>query len=76
MHLRNAPTRLMKELGYGAGYEYAHDAEDAFVSAENLPESLIGHTYYDPTERGAEAAIAERLRVWRARRRAEGESPR
>jgi putative ATPase len=69
LHLRNAPTRLMKELGYGRDYEYAHDAEDAFVAAENLPESLRGRTYYEPTDRGAEADIAERLGHWRARRR-------
>jgi putative ATPase len=69
LHLRNAPTRLMKELGYGRDYEYAHDAEDAFVAVENLPESLRGRTYYEPTERGAEAEIAERLERWRARRR-------
>ena len=68
MHLRNAPTGLMKELGYGRDYVYAHDAEDAFVAAENLPEALAGRVYYEPTERGREAAIAERLRAWRARR--------
>jgi len=68
LHLRNAPTPLMKDLGYGKSYVYAHDAEDAFVAAENLPESLAGRVYYEPTERGAEAAIAERLSAWRARR--------
>lgn len=68
MHLRNAPTRLMKELGYGADYVYAHDAEDTFVPDENLPAALAGRRYYEPTERGAEAEIAERLRAWRARR--------
>ena len=70
MHLRNAPTRLMKELGYGAGYVYPHDAEDAFVSEENLPEALRGRVYYVPTERGAEKGLAARLRDWRARRKA------
>jgi putative ATPase len=68
MHLRNAPTGLMKQLGYGQDYVYAHDAEDAFVAAENLPQALAGRVYYEPTERGGEAAIAERLRAWRARR--------
>ncbi len=68
LHLRNAPTRLMQELGYGREYVYAHDAEDAFVAAENLPEALAGVQYYQPTDRGAEASIAERLRAWRARR--------
>jgi putative ATPase len=68
MHLRNAPTGLMKNLGYGQDYVYAHDAEDAFVAAENLPEALRGRRYYEPSDRGAEAAVAERLRAWRARR--------
>ncbi len=70
LHLRNAPTGLMKELGYGRDYVYAHDAEDAFVAAENLPEALRGRRYYEPTERGAEAEIASRLQAQRARREA------
>ena len=68
MHLRNAPTGLMKELGYGRDYVYAHDAEDAFVAAENLPEALAGRRYYEPTDRGAEREIGHRLRAWRERR--------
>ena len=68
MHLRNAPTRLMKDLGYGADYVYAHSAEDAFVAAENLPDTLAGRRYYEPNNRGQEADIAERLAAWRARR--------
>ncbi|MAG32416.1 MAG: AAA family ATPase [Deltaproteobacteria bacterium] len=68
MHLRNAPTRLMRELGYGDGYVYPHDTEDTFVGDENLPEALAGRRYYEPTERGAEASIADRLRAHRARR--------
>jgi putative ATPase len=72
LHLRNAPTPLMKDLGYGKNYVYAHDAEDAFVAAENLPASLAGRVYYEPTKRGAEAAIAERLAAWRARREPRG----
>jgi putative ATPase len=71
MHLRNAPTGLMKELGYGEDYVYAHDAEDGFVGAENLPDALAGRRYYEPKDRGEEVAIAERLRTWRARRDAE-----
>jgi len=70
MHLRNAPTRLMKELGYGKNYVYAHDAENAFVADENLPAPLEGRVYYEPSERGAEASMASRLREWRARRKA------
>ena len=69
MHLRNAPTPLMKEQGYGRGYRYAHDEPDAFVEARNLPEALGEVSFYQPTERGAEAQIAARLREWRRRRR-------
>jgi putative ATPase len=71
LHIRNAPTRLMKDVGYGAGYQYAHDAPDARVDQEHLPESLRGRQYYRPTDRGLEADIARRLadwRAWRARR--------
>ena len=74
LHLRNAPTRLMKELGYGRDYVYAHEAEDAFVAAENLPEALAGRVYYEPTERGVEAELSARLRAWRARRAERSES--
>jgi putative ATPase len=73
MHLRNAPTGLMKGLGYGRGYEYPHDAPERFVAAENLPEALAGERFYQPTREGAEAEIAERLARWRARRDAEGD---
>ena len=72
MHLRNAPTRLMKELGYGENYSYPHDVEDGVVTAENLPEALHGRVYYRPSQAGFETGIAERLREWR-RRRAERE---
>jgi putative ATPase len=68
LHLRNAPTALMKREGYGAGYEYAHDAEDAFVARRNLPDGVADGPYYEPTERGAEQAIRERLAAWRVRR--------
>jgi len=70
MHLRNAPTGLMRRLGYGEGYEYAHDAPDAFVAAPNLPEALGTPSFYEPTGRGAEQAIGERLAELRARRTA------
>jgi putative ATPase len=72
MHLRNAPTGLMKGLGYGRGYEYPHDAPERFVAAKNLPEALAGERYYEPTREGAEAEIADRLSRWRARRDADG----
>lgn len=62
LHLRNAPTGLMKDLGYGAGYEYAHDHEDAIVAQRHLPESLSGRRYYQPTDRGFEAELRDRLR--------------
>lgn len=54
IHLRNAPTRLMKELGYGAGYQYAHDAPDAQVDQQHLPDAIAGRVYYKPTNRGFE----------------------
>ena len=70
LHLRNAPTALMKEMGYGAGYQYPHDAPDGFVAARNLPEGLGNPTFYEPTHEGAEAPIAERLAALRRRRAA------
>jgi putative ATPase len=68
LHLRNAPTPLMKGLGYGAGYLYPHDYEDALVEQDYLPDELVGRTYYEPTDRGREREIGERLRTWRGRR--------
>jgi putative ATPase len=73
-HLRNAPTALMKEMGYGAAYQYPHDAPDRFVATGNLPEPLADVTFYRPKNVGAEADIAERLAAWR-RRRAAAEEP-
>jgi len=70
-HIRNAPTRLMKDLGYGAGYQYAHDAPDARVDQDDLPEALRGRQYYRPTDRGLEAELGRRLaecRRWRPER--------
>jgi putative ATPase len=65
LHLRNAPTRLMKELGYGEGYQYAHDMEDAVVTQDHLPRELRERIYYRPTARGHELVIKERLEKWR-----------
>jgi putative ATPase len=62
MQLRNAPTRAMKQWGYGEGYQHAHQFEDALTNMECLPESLKGRRYYHPTERGVEKRISERLR--------------
>ena len=60
--VRNAPTRLMKNLNYGKGYQYAHDTEDKLTNMQCLPDSLLGKTYYQPTEEGFEARYKERLR--------------
>ncbi len=68
LHLRNAPTALMKREGYGRDYVYAHDREDAFVEASNLPPELADRRFYEPTERGDEAALSERLGALRSRR--------
>jgi putative ATPase len=65
LHIRNAPTGLMAHLGYGKGYQYAHDAPDALVDQEHLPDALRGRVYYRPTERGAEKELADRLEKWR-----------
>ncbi|GAB4344017.1 MAG: replication-associated recombination protein A [Desulfobulbaceae bacterium] len=65
LHLRNAPTRLMKEIGYGKGYRYAHDDREALVDQDHLPEEIAGRTYYEPTTRGYEAIIRDRLLKWR-----------
>jgi putative ATPase len=73
MHLRNAPTGLLKELGYGRDYRYPHDETDAFVPDENLPQALAGRRFYHPTQSGAEADIKARLEKLRARRRRERE---
>jgi putative ATPase len=62
LHLRNAPTRLMKSLGYGRGYEYAHDLESKVADIECLPENLRGRVYYQPTNEGVEKRIRERLK--------------
>ena len=62
LHLRNAPTPLMKDLGYGRDYKYAHDYEEHVVAQQHLPDELRERRYYEPSENGEEAAIAERLR--------------
>ena len=61
MHLRNAPTKLMQEMGYGKGYRYAHDFEGGVIGQQNLPDNLEGKTYYHPTDRGHERQLAERM---------------
>ena len=69
LHLRNAPTGLMKAFGYGQGYQHAHQFEDALTDMECLPPSLAGRRYYYPTNRGLEKRIAERLEEIREARR-------
>jgi putative ATPase len=65
LHIRNAPTRLMKDLGYGKGYQYAHEFEDAYVPQDYLPDELMGEVYYRPTARGHEKVIKDRIEKWR-----------
>ena len=66
LHLRNAPTKLMKDLAYGKGYKYAHDEADAIADMSCLPSALEGRKYYDPKERGFEKEIKRRLDGWEA----------
>ena len=61
LHLRNAPTRLMKDLGYAKGYRYAHDEDDRVADMECLPDSLRGRSYYHPTQEGREKQLAQRM---------------
>ncbi len=73
MHLRNAPTQLMKDLDYGKAYRYAHDEQDAFAAGERyLPDGMTGPGFYRPVERGLEVKIAEKLRRLRALDRQHG----
>ena len=68
--IRNAPTKLMKELDYGKGYQYAHDAAEKLTGMQCLPDSLLGKTYYEPTEQGLEAKYKARLEFikdWKAK---------
>lgn len=64
LHLRNAQTRLMREMGYGKGYEYAHNYEGHFTPTENLPETLKRRRYYQPSDQGYEVEVEERLQSW------------
>ena len=71
-HILNAPTKLMKEIGYGDGYAYDHDADDGFSGADYWPEGMVAQTYYRPVERGFERQVIERIAYWdrlRAKRR-------
>jgi len=68
LHIRNAPTGLMKELGYGSGYQYAHDSPTGYLPQEYLPERLKGTRFYEPGEMGFEKRIRERLEWWEKQR--------
>src|SRR5262249_15122648 len=72
----NAPTKLMKGEGYGAGYEYDHDVPDAFSGQNYFPEKLGRPRFYDPPERGFEREIRKRLEYWAKLRRERGEEER
>jgi putative ATPase len=69
LHLRNPVTKLMKEVGYGKGYQYAHDLKEGVAEMECLPENLKGQRYYRPKDAGYEAEVAERLKRWERLRR-------
>jgi len=68
LHIRNAPTTLMRNLGYGKGYQYAHQFPDAVVDQNHLPKPLEGKTYYHPTDRGFEEVIKKRLEEWKRKK--------
>ena len=68
-HIRNAPTRLMKEIGYGKDYKYAHNYKDSFAPQDHLPEKLADSIFYNPTDRGYEKTIKSRLDRWRELKR-------
>ena len=73
LHIRNAPTKLMKELDYGKDYKYAHDYDDAYVPQEYLPEEIKGLVFYQPKGTGFEKTIKERLNYWRQKKKDAGE---
>jgi putative ATPase len=68
MHLKNAPTQLMKQLGHGKGYQYAHNADDAVVGQSHFPDGMKAVSLYDPTTRGFEKTLNERIRWLKDRR--------
>jgi putative ATPase len=76
LRLRNAPTKLMKGLGYGKGYRYAHDEQDAYAAGERyFPDDMPDVTWYEPTDRGLEARIREKLERLRAEDRDARDKP-
>ena len=75
MHLRNAVTPLMRELGYGEGYKYPHDQPGAFGGQENLPDALQGRRFFHPSDQGYERTVTERMKVWEQWRAEGNEHP-
>jgi len=75
LHIRNAPTRLMKDLGYGRDYKYAHNYKDGFTPQDYLPEKLKGQVYYEPSGRGYEKIVKERLDKWRQLKNKQTQTP-
>src|ERR1700745_4340983 len=73
-HILNAPTKLMKQVGYGAGYDYDHNAPDAFSGQDYFPEKLGRQTFYHPPERGFEREIRKRLEYWAKLRKERGQA--
>jgi len=69
MHILNAPTKLMKNVGYGKGYAYDHDADEGFSGQDYWPEEMDPQTFYEPTDRGFEARVKERLEYWEQQRK-------
>ena len=68
-HILNAPTKLMKDIGYGKGYAYDHAEEGGFSGQDYWPEGMSPETFYEPTDRGFEARVRERLAFWAEKRR-------
>ncbi|HQB30008.1 MAG TPA: replication-associated recombination protein A [Syntrophales bacterium] len=68
LHIRNAPTAMMKEMGYGKDYKYAHNYEGGYVPQVHLPQGLEDRTFYEPTDRGYEKTVGERLKAWRKKK--------
>jgi putative ATPase len=73
LHIRNAPTKLMKELDYGKDYKYAHDYSDAYVQQEYLPDEIKGQIFYQPKDTGFEKTIKERLKYWHNKKKSSGD---
>jgi len=75
LHLRNPVTPLMKDIGYGKEYKYAHDYPNHFVEQQNLPDALQGKRFYTPGDQGYEKQVAAQLKAWRQREKSEGAKP-